>query len=129
MASDGILGRLDFEDFKELITGSLLLPATLKMLEEQSNNLRYLDVRLPLECSHAPRKGCINMPVSLLRKNLHNFVANKVYIVTPEGGRRSDLATYLLRQAGLEAYCLDKETDLLFQVEHRTVEKQAQNIV
>ena len=32
---------------------------------------------------------------------------NRTWLVTPEGGRRSELAVYLLRQAGLNAYLLN----------------------
>jgi rhodanese-related sulfurtransferase len=45
--------------------------------------------------------------VVVLRKRLREFDRNKTYLVTPEGGKRSELAVYLLRQAGLNAYLLN----------------------
>ena len=52
-------------------------------------------------------EGSVNTPVVSLRKHLRELDRNKSYLVTPEGGRRSELAVYLLRQAGLNAYLLN----------------------
>ena len=66
-----------------------------------------LDVRFPPEFRHGHIDGASNVPVVVLRKRLRELDRDKTYLVTPEGGRRSELAVYLLRQAGLNVYLLN----------------------
>jgi hypothetical protein len=56
-------------------------------------------------CGHI--EGSSNIPVVALRKRLRELDRNRTCLVTPDGGRRSELAVYLLRQAGLNAYLLN----------------------
>jgi len=66
-----------------------------------------IDVRFPPEYKHGHIEGASNVPVVVLRKRLRELDRNRTWLVTPEGGRRSELAVYLLRQAGLNAYLLN----------------------
>ena len=37
------------------------------------------------------------------------FDKSKLYLITPEGGRCTELAIYMLREAGFDAYLLDDD--------------------
>lgn len=106
MLSDGVLGRLSREAFDNIVKDSIIVKTT-DLEIKQYEFPDYIDVRLPIEFKFDHRKHCENMPVASLRKNLADLDPNKTYIVTPEGGKRSELATYLLRQAGFNAFILD----------------------
>lgn len=106
MLTNGVLGRLGKEQFYEIVKKALII----KTSGDEIANFEFpdfIDVRLPIEFRFDRRKQCENIPVSSLRKNLDALDRNKTYIVTPEGGKRSELATYLLRQAGFNAYYLE----------------------
>mgnify|MGYP000016899441 CR=1 FL=1 len=105
MVETGVLGCLDGQAFDDV-----LRPALIKTLSEEellSDNKKeicWVDVRLPEEFRHGHHESCVNYPISSLRRRLPDLDPNYRYLITPEGGRRSELATYLMRQTGLDAY-------------------------
>ena len=111
MASDGVVGRLDRKQFDAIFKSSLVqtidLAKARSFLASAGIAFDILDVRFPPEFRHGHVEGASNVPVVVLRKRLRELDRNKTYLVTPEGGRRSELAVYLLRQAGLNAYLLN----------------------
>ena len=108
MTSDGILGRMTQADFKKTIKNALVTTPSTGELEAFHKPI-YCDVRLPLEYKMGHLPHSINIPVGKIRKNLDSFDRNLVYIITPEGELRSELAVYLMRQSGIEAYYMDEE--------------------
>ncbi len=108
MSSDGILGRMSQSDFEKNIKSALVTTPTADELKTFHNPI-YCDVRLPLEYKMEHLPHSINIPVGKIRKNLDSFDKNLIYIITPEGELRSELAVYLMRQAGIEAYYMDEE--------------------
>ncbi len=108
MTSDGVLGRMSQTNFQSTIKDALVTTPTIDEFEAFHKPI-YCDVRLPLEyrMKHLPHS--INIPVGKIRKNLDSFDKNLVYVITPEGGLRSELAVYLMRQSGIEAYYMDEE--------------------
>ncbi len=117
MSTDGVLGHLSKPLFIEIIRDSLvnhIEPAQVSAIK----NVMYLDVRLSFEYDQSHRDDTINIPVSHLRKQMAKLDNNSVYVITPEGGRRSDLATYLLKQAGFEAYLLKEQVGNEFAPSH-----------
>ena len=111
MSSDGVVGRLDRAQFDAIFKSSLVQTIDLgkarKFLAGAGIGFDVIDVRFPPEYKRAHIEGSVNTPVVSLRKHLRELDRNKSYLVTPEGGRRSELAVYLLRQAGLNAYLLN----------------------
>ena len=104
MVSDGVLGRLNIEAFNHLIKQYLVSP-----LEEEirsHDKVKILDVRLPLEYRHGHVDNSVNMPISMLRQQMQEMKESLLYVITPANDRRTELATYLMRQAGFEAYYL-----------------------
>lgn len=111
MLSDGVLLRLHIDDFNRLISNEIVKRRTPDDAASVPECARYfIDVRLPFELQGEPESiNKENIPISNLRKQLHSFDPDKVYYIDSNGGRRSELATYLMRQAGFEAYCYTKE--------------------
>ena len=102
MTSDGVLGRLDAATFNSLIRHYLVSPMDSGKID--SERVRVVDVRLPFEFAREHYRDSQNIPISELRKHLDRFRPDQVYIIAPENDCRSELATYLMRQAGFDAY-------------------------
>ena len=111
MTSDGVVGRLDRAQFDGIFKSSLVqtidLAKAQRFLAGAGIGFEIIDVRFPTEYKHGHIEGASNVPVVVLRKRLRELDRNRTWLVTPEGGRRSELAVYLLRQAGLNAYLLN----------------------
>lgn len=103
MEADGFISRLDRSAFDELIRPHLI-PVLAD--REVSGKEQLLDVRFPVEYRRRARDGSRNVPISVLRASLQEFSKDQRLLVTPEGGRRSELAVFLLRQAGFDAWLL-----------------------
>jgi len=110
MKTDGVLGRVSSELFNKLIKEFLVSPIT-NDVYSQHQHVKVLDVRLAIEYKQKHYKDSENIPISNLRKKLQEFQQSTLYIITPENDCRSELATYLMRQAGFEAYHLPKKYD------------------
>ncbi|MGB1220144.1 MAG: cyclic nucleotide-binding domain-containing protein [Alcanivoracaceae bacterium] len=112
MTSDGVLMCLGKEDFHTLLSGSVirkLKDAQIEEMEEEGDRaVVRLDVRLPMEFKHDRVPGARNIPLNELRRQLKSLEKDFVYIVSCDGGRRSELGAYLLTEAGLDAYVLDR---------------------
>jgi CRP-like cAMP-binding protein len=111
MSSDGVVGRLNRAQFDAIFKSSLVqtidLAKAQRFLAGAGIGFEIVDVRFPPEYKHGHIEGASNVPVVVLRKRLRELDRNRTWLVTPEGGRRSELAVYLLRQAGLNAYLLN----------------------
>ncbi|QKE64837.1 cyclic nucleotide-binding domain-containing protein [Aquipseudomonas campi] len=110
MLEDGELARLHRDDFVELVRPTLIPRISDKELEKigQQAGRKYLllDVRLAVEyrLGHLPES--FNLPVANLRTHADSLDRATCYVVTPEGGIRSELAVHLLNQLGFDAYLL-----------------------
>ena len=54
--------------------------------------------------------GSLNVPLLLLRKNLGKLKPDAIYVTACDGGKRSELASYLLLEHGFSAYVLRQDT-------------------
>ncbi|MEH6548489.1 MAG: cyclic nucleotide-binding domain-containing protein [Pseudomonadales bacterium] len=110
MATDGVLRKMDKQQFDVCIKDSVILKADSTalqhLLEQPDENSVILDVRQANEFTRKHRKYSTNLPVQLLRDAIDELDLSKQYFVTPEGGSQSELATFLLRQAGFDAVLL-----------------------
>jgi CRP-like cAMP-binding protein len=108
MLTDGVLMRLNKQDFRELMNEPLLQWVT----PEEARTLvtdrsaRWLDVRLPSEHQNLAIEGGINVPLYLVRLKLSTLDRNRPYIVYCDTGRRSSAAAYILVERGFDAYVL-----------------------
>lgn len=112
MTSDGVLMTLDQEDFREILQHSVIHTINREKMEELSEEgdraCVLLDVRLPMEFKHDRTPGARNIPLTELRKEVKSLEKDFIYVVTCDGGGRSQLGAYLLSEAGLEAYVLEQ---------------------
>ncbi|HIG40119.1 MAG: cyclic nucleotide-binding domain-containing protein [bacterium] len=110
MITDGIMMRLSETEFERLLMDHLVETVSLEeaqqMIKKWNPKTYILDVRNPNEAKTDKIEGAINVPVLLLRKNLHKLKADAVYVTAAEGGRRADLAAYILNENGYTAYVL-----------------------
>jgi CRP-like cAMP-binding protein len=107
MITDGVLMRLNKQDFRELMNEPLLQWVT----HDQSRKVierggRWLDVRLPSEHQNLGIEGALNVPLYLIRLKLSTLDRTKPYIVYCDTGRRSSAAAYILVERGFDAYVL-----------------------
>ncbi|HXN80774.1 MAG TPA: cyclic nucleotide-binding domain-containing protein [Steroidobacteraceae bacterium] len=107
MLSEGVLMRLNKQDFRELMNEPLLQWVS----AEQARSIierggRWLDVRLPSEHQNLAIEGSLNMPLYLIRMKLSTLDRTKPYIVYCDTGRRSSAAAYILVERGFDAYVL-----------------------
>ncbi|MEH6556403.1 MAG: cyclic nucleotide-binding domain-containing protein [Oceanicoccus sp.] len=103
MSTDGVLGRLNIDAFNNLIKCRLVEPLTRKILQE-STEMKVIDVRFAAEFKRDHKKGADNIPISFLRQKLNQLSSTPLYVITPENDRRAELATYIMRQAGFQAF-------------------------
>lgn len=111
MESDGTVAKLNRAAFMELIYPYIVRIADAKLSlaaqQEGPDALLVIDVRFPVECRRQPWPGSRNIPISELRAAFSTLPKAQPCVVVSCGGRRSELAVFLLRQAGFDAYLLN----------------------
>jgi CRP-like cAMP-binding protein len=107
MLTDGVLMRLNKQDFRELMNEPLLqwvTPEAAHKLIERGG--RWLDVRLPSEHQNLAIENSLNVPLYLVRLKLSTLDRAKPYVVYCDTGRRSSAAAYIMVERGYDAYVL-----------------------
>ena len=108
MLTDGVLMRLNKQDFRELMNEPLLQWVDRdKATEIVAGGGRWLDVRLPSEHQTLAIEGSLNIPLYLIRLKLSTLDQEVPYVVYCDTGRRSSAAAYLLVERGFDAYVLN----------------------
>jgi CRP-like cAMP-binding protein len=107
MLTDGVLMRLNKQDFRELMNEPLLQWVS----NDQARDIiakggRWLDVRLPSEHQNLSIDGSLNIPLYFIRLKLSALDRNTPYVVYCDTGRRSSAAAYILVERGFDAYVL-----------------------
>ncbi|HET8705159.1 MAG TPA: cyclic nucleotide-binding domain-containing protein [Pseudomonadales bacterium] len=107
MKTAGVLMKLDKDYFKKLLQEPVLHYINVEKLSDLSNSgtkIQVVDVRLPLEFNHDPIvPGALNIPLAELRNRLQTLPNDTTYVVTCDGGRRSELGAYLFNETGRAA--------------------------
>ena len=108
MLTDGVLMRLNKQDFRELLNEPLLQWVTPEQAEElvAKKDGVWLDVRLPSEYQNLAVETAINVPLYFIRLKISGFDRSKPYIVYCDTGRRSSAAAFILVEKGFNAYVL-----------------------
>jgi CRP-like cAMP-binding protein/rhodanese-related sulfurtransferase len=108
MATEGILMRLDKQDFNELLKEPVISAIGFSACQEiVAGGGVWLDVRTPDEFEGEHLRGAQNMPLNVLRLKSRLLDAKKHYIVYCDTGRRSTAATFLLKNAGFRIDLLE----------------------
>lgn len=107
MLSDGVLMRLNKQDFRELMNEPLLQWVSYDRAREIiARGGRWLDVRLPSEHQNLSIEGSLNIPLYFIRLKLSTLDRKVPYVVYCDTGRRSSAAAYILVERGFDAYVL-----------------------
>ena len=107
MLTDGVLMRLNKQDFRELMNEPLLQWVSNDQAREIiAKGGRWLDVRLPSEHQNLSIDGALNIPLYFIRLKLSALDRNIPYVVYCDTGRRSSAAAYILVERGFDAYVL-----------------------
>jgi len=107
MLTDGVLMRLNKQDFRELMNEPLLQWVDYEKAREiVERGGRWLDVRLPSEFQNLAIEGAVNIPLYFIRLKLSALDRNVPYVVYCDTGRRSSAAAFILVERGFDAYVL-----------------------
>ena len=108
MMTDGVLMRLNKQDFRELMNEPLLQWVSAEEARAViQRGGRWLDVRLPSEHQTVSIEGALNVPLYLIRLKLSTLDRKKPYVAYCDTGRRSSAAAYILVERGFDAYVLN----------------------
>ena len=108
MATDGVLMKLDRQDFDALLREPIIntMPGD-QVLSSAEKGAWWLDVRTSDEFDQEHLVGATNMPLNVLRLKSRLLDPGKTYIAYCDNGRRSATAAFLLKNAGLDVIVLD----------------------
>src|SRR2546429_300050 len=107
MQTDGVLMRLNKQDFRQLMNEPLLQWVSYEQAREiVERGGRWLDVRLPSEHQNLSIEGSLNIPLYFIRLKLSALDRSIPYVVYCDTGRRSSAAAYILVERGFDAYVL-----------------------
>jgi rhodanese-related sulfurtransferase len=111
MKSDGVLMRLNKQDFIELLKAPLLNSIAMKDAESKvASGAVWLDVRFPSEYKFDHLPNAVNTPLHEIRSVLNTLDKQKPYIAYCQTGRRSSAAAFILAQNGFDVFVLDGGT-------------------
>jgi CRP-like cAMP-binding protein len=107
MLTDGVLMRLNKQDFRALMNDPLLQWVT----NDEARRIigrggKWLDVRLPSEYQNMRVEDAINLPLYFIRLKLSTLDPSTPYVVYCDTGRRSSAGAYIMVERGFEAYVL-----------------------
>lgn len=110
MASNGVLMMLGAEDFAELLQKPVVHFVDHNQVEDMMENSDRGTVLLDVRTVEEYRAGHLvhskNIPLKHLRQKLDDLNPEFQYIVCCDGGRRSDVGSYILTEAGYNSYSL-----------------------
>jgi CRP-like cAMP-binding protein len=107
MLTEGVLMRLNKQDFRELMNEPLLQWVTYEEARDiVAKGGKWLDVRLPSEHQNLNIDDSVNIPLYFIRLKLSALDKNIPYVVYCDTGRRSSAAAYILVERGFDAYVL-----------------------
>jgi CRP-like cAMP-binding protein len=107
MSQDGVLMRLNKQDFRELMNEPLLQWVAYEGAREiVANGGKWLDVRLPSEHQNMSIEDSLNIPLYFIRLKLSALDRSVPYVVYCDTGRRSSAAAYIMVERGFDAYVL-----------------------
>lgn len=106
MLENGVVKKLEAEDFEALLKAPILQYLETDELETIGKAHKILDVKMPMEYRlfHVP--GSINVPLSRLRISMEELGKANAYVVPDDAGSRAEIAAHLLCQAGFDAFIL-----------------------
>ncbi len=108
MLSDGVLVRLNKQDFIQLVKQPLSRTLDYKSAcEVVEGGALWLDVRTPEEYEAGHLPGAINLPFFSLRFQASSLTMDRPYVVYGDEVGQSATAAYLLTERGAEGFVLE----------------------
>ena len=108
MVTDGMMMRLNKDDFNSLLNEPVLNHATIEQAQAMiKEGAEWIDVRLPEEHETNNIEGSMNIPLASLRNDIMNLDKDTKYIVYCDTGRRSSAAVFTLGENEIDAYVLE----------------------
>ncbi len=108
MLSDGVLMRMNKDDFLELIKKPALKSVNYEeACARVGSEAELIDVRLAEEHQQSHIENSRNVPLAVLRTDTSQLSAGREYIVYCDSGGRSSVAAFLLTQRGYQVSYLD----------------------
>jgi len=108
MLSDGVLMRMNKDNFLELIKKPALEVVTYdEACERVNNGAELIDVRLAEEYQQSHIENSRNVPLAVLRTDTSQLPPGKEYIVYCDSGGRSSVAAFLLTQRSCQVSYID----------------------
>jgi CRP-like cAMP-binding protein len=121
MLTDGVLMRLNKQDFRELMNEPLVRWVTYGEAQQLvKRGGRWLDVRLPSEYQNLAIEGANNIPLYFIRLKFSTLDRRLPYVVYCDTGRRSAAAAFILVERGFDAYVLQGGIDSVERAAVRT---------
>jgi CRP-like cAMP-binding protein len=112
MLTDGVLMRLNKQDFRELMNEPLVKWVSYAEAQQLvKRGGRWLDVRLPSEHQNLAIEGSINIPLYFIRLKISTLDRSLPYVVYCDTGRRSSAAAFILVERGFDAHVLREGID------------------
>ncbi|MCX7154246.1 MAG: cyclic nucleotide-binding domain-containing protein [Proteobacteria bacterium] len=107
MKTDGVLLRLDKQDFMSLLKEPLLQRISMEEGGEKVlSGAQWVDVRYPSEYQYDRLPGAINIPLAEIRNAFGVLDKGREYLLYCQSERRSSAAAFLLAQRGYRAHLL-----------------------
>ncbi|PCJ21699.1 MAG: cyclic nucleotide-binding protein [Gammaproteobacteria bacterium] len=106
MTCDGLLMRLDQEDFVDLLQQRLVEELSWSEVGDCDEPFYWIDARTEDEFGRNALQGAMNLPLKILRLKSRFLDNRKRYCVYCDTGKRSSVAGYLLRQLGFKVIVL-----------------------
>ena len=108
MLTDGVLMRLNKQDFRELMNEPLLQWVTAEAGARRSSPAAGAGSTCGCRASTrtSPIEGSLNIPLYFIRLKLSTLDRSMPYVVYCDTGRRSSAAAYILVERGFDAYVL-----------------------
>ncbi len=107
MTTDGLLMKLSGEKFSKLLKAHVVRWITAQSaIEKIANGAILLDVREQEEYNHQGLEGSMNIPVTLLRKQISRLDLTKEVITCSNLGSRCASAAFTLATLGYDVYAL-----------------------
>lgn len=109
MRSEGLLLRLDREDFRALRRGQRDATISASQAHEllESGRARCLDVRLAADFADNGDPQALNIPLHLLRLKLAQLDRRLIWICCGDDSQRNAIAAFVLTQRGFDARVLE----------------------
>lgn len=115
MLSDGVLLRLNKEDFLRLVKEPVIAHVNMENAQRMiAQGGVWVDVRTPDAFDEGHLPGAVNIPFFKLRMELNNLNRQHKYILVCETGRVSESAAFLLIRHLFDAYVLKGGVSAVF---------------